>query len=85
MKKLGLVLSVIFLVFSIPRIAVGLDFDYPVSENSYVPGSYNGRSFYYDEVHIGEDIELSEGTPIRAVADGKIVQYEYLPRLCHLE
>ncbi|MCK4619161.1 MAG: carboxypeptidase regulatory-like domain-containing protein [Desulfobacterales bacterium] len=77
MKKLGLVLSVIFLVFSIPRIAVGLDFDYPVSENSYVPGSYDGRSFYYDDVHIGEDIELSEGTPIRAVADGKIVQYEY--------
>jgi len=78
-KKISLLLTVIFLVFSIPGIAVGLDFDYPISEDSYVPGSYDGRSFYYDDVHIGEDIELSEGTPIRAVADGKIVQYEYHP------
>ena len=54
-----------------------LIFDYPVDEVSYIPGSYNGRSFYFNERHIGEDILLSEKTPIRAIADGKIVWYKF--------
>lgn len=54
-----------------------LTLDYPVSQNLYIPGSYAGRSFCYDRVHLGEDILLSEGTPIRAIADGRIVQYEF--------
>ena len=52
-------------------------FDYPVRKEQYIPGSYNGRSFYYDKVHLGEDIKLPEGTPIKAISDGRIVQYEY--------
>jgi len=57
--------------------AYAIVFDYPIPESSYVPGSYNNRAFYYDLIHLGEDILLSEKTPIRAIADGKIVQYEY--------
>lgn len=61
-----------------------LELDYPVSP--YTPGSYNGRSFFFTEKpaayhdgyegHLGEDINLPEGAAIRAIADGKIVQYE---------
>lgn len=51
-------------------------FDYPVNRAAYIPGSYNGRTFYYDNDHLGEDIELPEGTPIRAIGGGRIVQYE---------
>jgi len=54
-----------------------LIFDYPVDKSIYIPGSYLGRSFYYDKIHLGEDIQLNEGTPIKAIADGRIVQYEY--------
>lgn len=55
-------------------------YDYPVNPALYIPGSYAGRSFYYnpwsDKPHLGEDIDLPEGTPIRAIGDGRIVQYE---------
>ena len=48
-------------------------YQYPVVP--YEPGSYGGRSFYYDRVHLGEDIDLSEDTPIRAIGDGIIKEY----------
>ncbi len=41
----------------------------------YVPGSYDGRSFYYDGDHLGEDIDLAEGTAVRAIGDGIIKYY----------
>ena len=71
--------AVSFLLLGLSGVAHGqpLTLDYPVSQNLYIPGSYAGRSFYYDRVHLGEDILLSEGTPVRAIADGRIVQYEY--------
>ena len=46
---------------------------YPVFP--YTSGSYNGRSFYYNNVHLGEDIDLAEGAEIRAIADGYIKKY----------
>jgi murein DD-endopeptidase MepM/ murein hydrolase activator NlpD len=49
------------------------NYQYPITP--YVPGSYGGRSFYYDNIHLGEDINLTEGTAIRAIADGKILEY----------
>ena len=64
-----------FTVSLAPPTSQGLN--YPVDRLSYIPGSYAGRSFYYDKVHLGEDISLPEGTPIRAIGDGRIVQYEY--------
>jgi len=50
-------------------------FDYPVPESMYQPGSYRGRSFYVDNVHLGEDIKLDEGMIIRSIAKGRIVYY----------
>jgi len=44
--------------------------DFPVDESLYIPGSYAGRSFFYDNDHLGEDIDLPEGTPIKAVGNG---------------
>lgn len=74
-----LTVTISFLLLAFSGVAQGqfLSLDYPVSQNLYIPGSYAGRSFYYDRVHLGEDILLSEGTQIRAIADGRIVQYEY--------
>ncbi len=51
-------------------------FDYSVNSSLYIPGSYAGRSFYYDGVHLGEDIKLDESTPVKAIGDGKIVFYK---------
>lgn len=71
-------MTLIIIFFAESTFAVAaLTLDYPIDKASYVPGSYAGRSFYYDGVHIGEDIKLSAGTAIKAIADGKIVQYEY--------
>ena len=36
---------------------------------------YSGRSFFYDQDHLGADIQLSEGTPIRAGVNGTIKYY----------
>ncbi len=36
---------------------------------------YYSRSFYYDQNHLGADINLGEGVPIKAIATGKIVFY----------
>jgi hypothetical protein len=41
----------------------------------YNPGSYNGRSFFYDNNHLGEDETLPEKTPIRAIGPGVIKKY----------
>lgn len=62
------------LVVGYPARVWGLEVGYPVPR--YVAGSYEGRTFYYDRVHLGEDEKLPEGTPIRSIADGRIVQYE---------
>ncbi len=40
---------------------------------------YNSRSFYYDQNHLGADINLVEGTSIRAGVAGKIVNYAAVP------
>ncbi len=54
-----------------------LTLGYPVERILYVPGSYAGRTFYGNKVHLGEDIKLPEGTAIRAIAAGKIIHYGY--------
>lgn len=41
----------------------------------YVPGSYAGRSFFYDSNQLGEDINLAEKTPIHAIGPGVIKKY----------
>jgi murein DD-endopeptidase MepM/ murein hydrolase activator NlpD len=64
-----LALSAVFLFIVTPALA----YEYPVLP--YTPGSYNGRSFYYDGDHLGEDIQLSEGTPIEAIGPGTIKFY----------
>jgi hypothetical protein len=48
--------------------------NYPVTP--YDPGSYQGRSFFYDTDHLGEDEALVEGAPVRAIGTGKIVWYK---------
>lgn len=50
-------------------------FDYPVPQELYVPGSYAGRSFYYDKVHLGEDIKLPEGAAVHAIGPGILKEY----------
>ena len=41
----------------------------------YRPGSYAGRSFYYDSDHLGEDVALAAGARVRSVCDGVIRLY----------
>ena len=36
---------------------------------------YAGRSFFYDQNHLGADIHLTESTPVRAGVTGTIVEY----------
>ncbi len=48
---------------------------FPVPVEQYF-NWYNGRSFYYDQVHLGEDVDLREGTAIRAIGDGVVVAYK---------
>lgn len=48
---------------------------YPVDPSLYVPGSYGNRFFFAGQDHLGEDISLSEGTPVKAIGDGTIVFY----------
>src|SRR6185295_12786719 len=54
-------------------------FDYPVLQELYVPGSYAGRSFFYEKPdgdHLGEDIKLPEGYPIKSIGDGDLIYYK---------
>lgn len=48
--------------------------NYPVTP--YDPGSYDGRSFFYDSNHLGEDEALAEGIPVHAIGPGKVVWYK---------
>lgn len=48
---------------------------YPVEEAQYTPGSYAGRAFYVDQIHLGEDIALPEGTAVKAISHGRLVHY----------
>lgn len=48
---------------------------YPTEPSLYVPGSYGNRYFFAGQDHLGEDINLPEGYPIRAIGNGKIVVY----------
>lgn len=50
-------------------------FNYPLPEILYEPGSYRGRGFYLDGIHLGEDVELAEGIAIRNVAKGWLRYY----------
>lgn len=45
--------------------------DYPILP--YNPGSYEGRSFFYDNDHLGEDIKLEEGKPVKIASLKKTV------------
>lgn len=55
--------------------ATPVTLDFPVDAGAYKPGSYAGRTFYFDKVHLGEDIALAEGTAVRAIGTGRIVHY----------
>lgn len=57
----------------LPWVSVAAEWQYPVSP--YVPGSFAGQSFYYDNDHLGEDILLPEKAPIRAIGPGEIKYY----------
>lgn len=48
----------------------------PVNGELYIPGSYGGRSFYYDGIHLGEDIKLSEKTPIKSIGNENLIFYK---------
>lgn len=48
--------------------------NYPVTP--YDPGSYDGRSFFYDNNHLGEDEAQPEGAPVHAIGPGKVVWYK---------
>lgn len=45
-------------------------FDQPYDANSF------GRPFYYDGIHLGEDIALSEKTAVHAIGSGRLVAYQ---------
>ena len=49
--------------------------EYPVDEADYLNNYYDGRSFFVGSEHLGEDIDLGEGVPIRAIGKGTIVVY----------
>jgi len=54
----------------------GLSFSYPVA--NYSPDYQvfgNKNKLVNNNKHLGEDMRLSVGTPIKAVADGKIIYY----------
>lgn len=53
--------------------AIDSSWSYPVLP--YLPGSYAGRSFFHDDDHLGEDMALAQGTPIRAIGPGQVVYY----------
>ncbi len=48
---------------------------YPVHPSLYIPGSHLRRYFYRDGNHLGEDIALPVGTPVRPIGPGRIVHY----------
>jgi len=54
---------------------LAITLDYPVEASLYQPGSYSGRIFFKDSDHLGEDINLPEGTPIKAIGNGVIKLY----------
>ncbi len=63
-----------FFVYSI-IFTNGIAFSWEHPVWPYTPGSYDGRSFFYDQDHLGEDIKLDEGVPVRAIGDGIIKVY----------
>ncbi|MCD4657877.1 MAG: peptidoglycan DD-metalloendopeptidase family protein [Planctomycetes bacterium] len=48
-------------------------YQYPVEPYPY--GSYNGRSFYFNGNHLGEDVLLSEGTHVYSIGPGVVKYY----------
>ena len=57
----------------------GQAWDYPVPTSQYFnwhKSSGTERTFYYDQVHLGEDSNLAEETPIRAIGAGEIAIYK---------
>lgn len=50
-------------------------FYYPADEMVNNWEYYADRSFYYDNNHLGADIDLVEGVAVKAIATGKIVNY----------
>lgn len=67
-----------FVMPSFPNALAAGAFQYPVSP--YTPGSYENRTFFccagsVNGRHLGEDVALAEGTPIRAIGPGIIKVY----------
>ncbi|MBI5466115.1 MAG: carbohydrate binding domain-containing protein, partial [Candidatus Kerfeldbacteria bacterium] len=54
-------------------IASGI-WQFPVEQDQYF-NWYAGRSFYYDDNHLGEDINLEEETPVKAIGNGVLKLY----------
>ena len=81
MRRIKLLIVLILLILLTPTVSNAIiadTLDFPIDESLYIPGSYAGRSFFYEQPdpdHLGEDIDLSEGTPIRAIGNGTIVWY----------
>jgi murein DD-endopeptidase MepM/ murein hydrolase activator NlpD len=66
----------LFTVFVSYLLTAGLasaQYGYPVTP--YQPGSYAGRSFFYDRVHLGEDEQEPEETPIVSIGPGVVKFY----------
>ncbi|TXH02340.1 MAG: hypothetical protein E6P95_00130 [Candidatus Moraniibacteriota bacterium] len=55
--------------------ATAVTLQYPVDQDLYIPGSYANRVFFAGQDHLGEDINLIEGTPIKAIGNGKLLEY----------
>lgn len=53
----------------------GLNFDTPVPQNQFIPGSYADRNFLSPLNHLGQDIALLQETPVNSIGAGKIVWY----------
>lgn len=67
--------ALLFLLSLVVSSAWSATLRYPVDTGLYVPGSYASRYFFAGYDHLGEDINLAEGTSVKAIGSGTIVVY----------